>query len=155
MENGKLIIWEPLKNNPFDRFIEPMSLVSMHYDGEELEITFSAFNSGQQFKFTYKQDETNFYAIRHFRILKELTRGDIEILIGKLREEREVTGLTRFAYNPTFYKVENSSFESWYKNIDLSLPLPEDSRLEHHLYIASDYFIDVLSEQQPTITIST
>ena len=155
MENGKLIIWEPLENNPFDRFKEPMNLISMHYDGVDLELTFSTFNSGQEFKFTYKSDETNFYAIRHFRILKELTRDDIEILIDKLRDERDVTGLTRLAYDPTFYKIENSSFESWYKNIDFSLPLPEDSHLEHHLYIASDYFIDVLSEQQPTITKST
>ena len=104
MEYGQLVIWEPLKDNPFDRFKEPMNLVSIHYDGEDLELTFSAFNSGQKFKFTYNQDETNFYAIRHFRILKELTRDDIEILIGKLREEMEVSGLERFATIPLLAK---------------------------------------------------
>lgn len=74
MEYGKLVIREPLKDNPFDRFKDPTNLVSIHYDGDDLELTFSAFNSGQEFKFTYNQDGTNFYAIPHFRILKELTR---------------------------------------------------------------------------------
>jgi len=35
----------------------------------------------------------------------------------------------------------------------LASPLPEDSQLEHHLYVSADYFIDVLSERQPIIMI--
>lgn len=93
LESGDFIIWEPLKNNPFDRFHEPMNLVSLNYDGEDFVLTFSAFNSEEEFKFTYRQNDPSFYAIRHFRILKEWTRGDIEILISKLREEREAEGL--------------------------------------------------------------
>lgn len=152
LETGKLIIWEPLKENPFDRFKVQMNLVSLQYDGEDFVLIFTAFNSEEKFKFIYKQNDFSFYAIRHFRILKEWTRGDIEFLIGKLREERDSAGLQKFPYDPTFYKIENSSFKSWYKNIDLSLPTSEDSQLEHHLYIASDYFIDVLSENQPIIS---
>jgi len=151
LETGKLIIWEPLENNPFDRFRVQMNLISLHYDGEDFVLIFTAFNSEEKFKFTYKQRDPSFFAIRHFRILKEWTRDDIEILISKLREEMETLGLPTFTYDPTFFKIENSSFKSWYKHIDLSLP--NDSPLEHHLYIASDYFVDVLSENQPTITI--
>ncbi|SEN88917.1 hypothetical protein SAMN04487786_0471 [Paenisporosarcina quisquiliarum] len=37
MEYGQLVIWEPLRDNPFDRFKEPMNLESIHYDGDDLE----------------------------------------------------------------------------------------------------------------------
>ncbi|WP_342567513.1 hypothetical protein MKY09_02655 [Psychrobacillus sp. FSL K6-4046] len=155
MENGKLITWEPIQNNPFDRFKEPMDLVSMHYDFEKFELTFATCtlnNPVQEFKFTYKQDENYFYPVRHFRILEEHIRSDLENLFGEIYKERKDAGLPNHLYDSTFYKVENSSFESWYKSIDGSLPLPEDSTLEHHLYVTGNHFIDVLSEVQPTIT---
>ena len=155
MENGNLIIWEPIQNNPFDRYKEPMDLVSMHYNFEKLEFIFATctpMNSIQKFKFTYMQDENHFYPVRHFRVLEEHTRTDLEYLFGKIYKERTDAGLPHLLYDSTFFKIENSSFESWYKSIDGSLPLPEDSTLEHHLYVTGNHFIDVLSEVQPIIT---
>lgn len=154
LEHGNLVIWEPLQVNPFDRFHAPINLVSMHFEGDFV-LKFNTFNSSKEYIFTYKQNQSNYYAIRHFRILEEFIRHDIEILIDQFRLKRESLGLPKLTYNHTFFKIENSSFLSWYRSIDPSFPLQEDCCVEHHLYITSNYFIDVLSEQQPTITIST
>ena len=94
LENGRLVIWEPLEDKPFDRFHKPMGLVNLQYDGDFI-LTFTSFEGVKEYTFTYKRDESHFYAIRTFRILEEFTRGDIEELIYKLVLEREKEGLPR------------------------------------------------------------
>ena len=153
MENERLISWEPFEEKPFDRFDKPMCLTNLQFDGELFILTFSSDGS-KEYTFTYKRTETHFYPIRTFRVLEEVTRGDIEELIHNAFLEREKEGLPRATYNTTFYKVENSTYLSWNQELDPSLPRPQNCTLEHHLYITSDYFIDVLSEIQPVITIS-
>ena len=156
MEYGKLILWEPLKENPFDRFYHPMSLERFRWDNGDFVLTFLSNSDSKEAKlydFTYIKNEKHFYAIRTFRFLEEFTRGDIEVLIGNFFNERKAKGLPNLTYEHTFWKVDNSSYLSWYKSIDPSIG--DNLKLEHHLYITGDYFIDVLAEQLPVITIST
>jgi len=151
VETEKLIRWEPLESNPFERFYNVMDLRKLQWNGN-FELSFLDHQKNKIYHFTYKQDEANFYAIRHFRMLEEFCNTNIEMLIDKFREERVAAGLPKLTYNPTFYKIQNSSFLTWYRRIDPTLPLPENCRIEHHLYICANYFIDVLTEQQPIIT---
>ena len=124
LENGDLLIWEPLQVNPFDRFHAPMNLVSMHFEGDFV-LKFNTFNSSMEYVFTYKQSQSNYYAIRHFRILEEFIRHDVEILIDQFRLKRESLGLPKLTYDSTFFKIENSSFLSCYLRIDTYIALEE------------------------------
>jgi len=154
LESEKLILWEPIENNPFERFYNGMDLRTLQWDGDFI-LSFLDHQNNKIYHFTYKQDEANFYAIRHFRMLEEFCNTNIEMLIDKFREERVSAGIPKLTYNPTFYKILNSNFLSWYRTIDPTLPSPENCRIEHHLYISANYFIDVLTEQQPLITVSS
>ena len=88
------------------------------------------------------------YAIISFRFFDELTRPDIDSILENVWKDHEGT----LTYKPTFYKVENSSFLSWYASI-----YPARATLypnaEHHLYVTSDFMLEVISEYEPTITV--
>ncbi|SOC41516.1 hypothetical protein [Ureibacillus acetophenoni] len=80
MENEKLILWEPIKNNPFERFYNVMDLRTLQWNGN-FELSFLDHQNNRMYHFTYKQDEANFYAIRHFRMLEEFCWTNYETLI--------------------------------------------------------------------------
>ncbi|MBC5635272.1 hypothetical protein H8S33_00405 [Ornithinibacillus sp. BX22] len=153
LEKGQLIVWEPLTNNPFSRFDNPMNLVNMHYEGNFI-LVFEEFNGSKEYTFTYGKNKSNLNSVITFRILDEIARTDIEKLISRVGKDRETQGLSKLTYEPTFYKVKNSSYLSWYKGINPVL-FDIHPSVEHHLYITSEFMIDVLSEQEPFITIST
>lgn len=147
MTKEKLIIWEPLEDNPFCRFDNEMHFVEMHYQ-KDFVLVFEDAKNLKKYRFTYKQDKAQTYAIISFRFFDELTRPDIDNLLENVWREHEDT----LTYKPTFYKVNNSSLLSWYDSI-----YPARANLyrnaEHHLYVTSEYMLEVISEYEPTITI--
>ncbi|MED3552720.1 hypothetical protein [Cytobacillus praedii] len=153
MQSEKLIVWEPIddKENQFSRLYNDLHFVKMHYQ-KDFVLVFEAAKCTKKYVFTYKQEKSNCYAIISFRFFDEMTRPDVESLISKVGKEREKEGLSKLTYEPTFYKVENSSFLSWYDNI-YPARVGMHPNAEHHLYITSDYIIDILSEHEPTVTV--
>lgn len=153
MQSEKLVVWEPIEDkvNQFSRFYNELLFHEMLYQ-KDFVLVFEDVNHRKKYSFTYKQDKTTTYAIISFRLFDEMTRPDVENLISKVGEQREEDGLSKLTYEPTFYKVENSSFLSWYDNIHPAR-VGLHPNAEHHLYITSDYMIDVLSEHEPIVTV--
>lgn len=147
-ETGFLTKWEPLHEQVYDRFRNPMYLYNIEFDGE-LKLTFG--NEDNRYQFIYKRSEKFYYPIRMHRILQEHIRSDIEELIEQYVTDLKKKALPLPKYNNTFYKVKNSSFLAWFQSIDDSIPEFEVQALEHHLYISDDYIIDVLAVVQPVI----
>lgn len=151
MVNEELIVWNPLKQNPFSRFDNELHFVEMHYQ-KDFVLVFEDIKFSKKYKFTYKQDEHVNYPIITFRFFDEMTRPDIEELISKVEKKRDEEGLSKLTYEPTFYKVRNSRFLSWYDSI-YPARVGIQPNAEHHIYISSEYILEVLSEQEPIITI--
>lgn len=153
MESGKLSVWEPIHDtdNQFCRFYNELHFVEMHYQ-KDFTLVFEDTNQTKKYIFTYKQSEFKPNAVITFRLFDETARPDIENLISKVGKQREEDGLGKLTYEPTFYKVLNSSFLSWYDNI-FPARVQLQPMAEHHLYISSDYIIDVLSEHEPIVKV--
>ncbi|PKR84621.1 hypothetical protein [Heyndrickxia camelliae] len=147
MTTEKLIIWEPLEDNPFCRYDNEMYFVDVHYQ-KDFVLIFEDIKNFKEYRFTYKQDKAQTYAIISFRIFDELGRPDIDDLIGNAWRENEGT----LTYKPTFYKVENSSWISWYDSI-YPARVGLYPNAEHHLYVTSDFMLEVISENEPVITV--
>lgn len=147
-EKGQLIRWVPLQGEVFDRFMKPMYLENLEFDGE-LRLTVGSENN--RYQFAYERTERFYFPIRAHRIHLEFVRHDLEERIGDFIGNLKVSGQPLSKYNHTFYKVANSSYLEEYLKIDDSIPDFEIAALEHHLYITDDYFIDVLANVQPTI----
>lgn len=143
VKKEKLLLWEPLTENPFSRLEREMLFVKMVYEVDFI-LVFKDYETSFEYTFTYKKPEERPYPILTFRSCEEMARPDIESLIGLLENPP--------TYNPTFYKVENSDFLAWYDN-NFSARATLQPNVEHHLFITSDFFIDVLSEIQPVVTI--
>lgn len=153
MSIEKLIVWEPIKAKEiqFSRFYNELLFYEMHYR-KDFVLVFEDVKHSKKYTFTYENKKSQKYAIITFRFFDELTRPDIEELISKVGKVREKEGLSNLTFEPTFYKVENSSFLSWYDNIFPARAVLQP-KAEHHLYITSDYIIDVLSEYEPTVSV--
>ncbi|MDQ0156507.1 hypothetical protein [Robertmurraya andreesenii] len=153
MESEKLLVWEPIHeaDNQFSRFNNELLFVEMHYQ-KDFTLVFEDANHTKKYIFTYKQPESRPNAVITFRLFDETARPDIENLISRVGKQREEDGLDKLTYEPTFYKVLNSSFLSWYDNI-FPARVQLQPMAEHHLYISSDYIIDVLSEHDPFVKV--
>ncbi|KQL36097.1 hypothetical protein [Psychrobacillus sp. FJAT-21963] len=153
MNKEKLTVWEPIKtkDNQFSRLYNELVFFEMHYQ-KDFVLVFEDTDHSKKYIFTYDYNKSQKYAIITFRLFDEMTRPDIEELISKVGKEREEEGLSKLTYEPNFYKVENSSFLSWYDNI-FPARASLQPKAEHHLYITSDYIIDVLSEYDPTVAV--
>lgn len=85
-----------------------------------------------------------------FRIVDERVNGN---LMGPLEEEREKERKNNKGEDhlTCFYKVENSDILEWY---DDSYPARDIGQpyVEHHIYITSEYILEVLCEREPEIT---
>lgn len=147
-EKESLIEWNPLSEAVYDRFMHPMFLVNIEFNGE---LILTVGPEENRYQFSYNRTKNYFYPVRTYRILQEHIRNDIEELIQQKFESAKDQSIPLPNYNPTFYKVENSSFLKWYTTIDHSIPDTELAKLEHHLYICEDYFIDVIAVVQPNI----
>ena len=147
-EKGQLVRWIPLKGEVFDRFMKPMYLENLEFDGE-LRLTVGPENN--RYQFVYERTERFFFPIRAHRIHLEYVRSNIEERIGDLVKNLKESGQPLPDYNSTFYKIANSSYLEEYLKLDDSIPDFEIAALEHHLYITDDYFIDVLANVQPSI----
>lgn len=132
----------------YDRFLKPMYLESLEFDGE-LRLTVGPENN--RYQFVYERTERFFFPIRAHRIHLEYVRSNIEERIGDLVKNLKESGQPLPDYNSIFYKIANSSYLEEYLKLDDSVPDFEIAALEHHLYITDDYFIDVLANVQPTI----
>lgn len=148
--NEKLIVWEPLKPSTFDRFMNEMDFVKMSYE-EDFILIFQNYKTNEQFTFTYKLPHSG-HPVLTFRFTDEMARSDIESLIGQLAKENFNRNI-KLHYEPTFYKVENSSYLAWYDSVFSARPILHPNA-EHHLYITSNFFIDVLSEYEPIISVN-
>ena len=86
-----------------------------------------------------------------FRFTDEMARSDIESLIGQLAKENFHKNI-KLHNELTFFKIENSSYLAWYDSVFSARPILHPNA-EHHLYITSNFFIDVLSEYEPVVSI--
>lgn len=132
MKNERLVIWNPLVNNPFSRFDNEMIFVKMVYE-TNFVLIFKDYRSANEYRFTYEKKEKP-YPIITFRIFEEMARPDIEDLISKMVVENINEGRDKLEYEPTFYKVENSCFLRWYDNIFGAREVLQPNA-EHHLFI--------------------
>ncbi|MEW4286196.1 hypothetical protein [Priestia koreensis] len=148
MDNERLVIWEPLEENPFCRYTNEMQFVEMHYQ-KDFVLVFEDFKTQKIYRFTYEQSKAQTYAIVSYRFFDELTRPDIDTLIDNLFKEQGNS-----SYRPTFYKMENSEFISWYDKV-YSARVGMYPNTEHHVYLTADYVLEVLSEYEPTVTIES
>lgn len=149
MGNEKLIVWEPLKPNKFDRFTNEMDFFKMSYE-EDFILIFQNYKTNEEFTFTYKSPSFG-HPVLTFRFTDEMARSDIESLIGQLAKENFHKNI-KSVNEPTFYKIENSSYLAWYDSVFSSRPILHPNA-EHHLYITSNFFIDVLSEYEPVVEV--
>lgn len=143
----QLLIWEPIEGNPFCRRNNEMHLVKFSFK-ENLVLVFEDIKSNEEYTFTYKSSE----GIRSFitlRIADEFKRADIDKLIKEFFEKEEEE--KSLNYGPTFYKVQHSSFLDWQDSNDPVRKILQPNA-EHHLFITSVFYIDVLTEIQPTVS---
>ena len=123
----KLIIWEPIKS-----YSNELHLVNiLHENGLKIILE---DEGGQTVTFHYDR-----YHNEPYILSQKLTRSRNE------------------SHNPnrkwwTLFKVTNSNYVRWYD----SLPGPGtdlDPHIEHHIYICSEYTIDVMSTYEPKVTV--
>lgn len=150
MDEEELVVWEPLGDNFFDRFENEMHYESISYEIDFI-LVFTDTKTDKKVTFTYRAPENTPLPVLTFRFTEEMGRADIEYLITQSYEKKKKNNSV-MTYNPTFYKIRNSAFLKWYDTAFPARPIiyPE---VEHHLYITSNFFIDVLSEVLPEITI--
>lgn len=142
----QLLIWEPLAGNPFCRKNNEMSLVKLSFE-KDFVLVFEDIKSKEEYTFSYQSSEGR-KAFITFRIIEELVRPDIDELIFEFFNKIENSSLN---YGPTFYKVQNSSFLKWYDdNYEIRKIIQPNA--EHHLFITSTFFIEVISEVQPVVS---
>lgn len=135
----KLKTWEPV-----DYFQGELQFVEIHYR-HHLKLVF-VDEDNKEYTFTYKPVIEGAMPILTFRLVDEMVNGN---LLGPLKEEREKNkGEDQLT---CFYKVENSDILKWY---DESFPSRDilHPNVEHHIYITSEYILEVLSEREPEIT---
>jgi hypothetical protein len=141
-----LLIWEPIEGNPFCRRNNELHLDKFSFE-QNLVLVFHDVKKNEMYTFEYKaiEGKPSFITLR---IADEFKRGDINKLINDFHEKEEAKSLN---YSPTFYKVQHSTFLEWQ---DLNDPIREilQPNTEHHLYITSVFYIDVLTEIQPTVS---
>lgn len=145
-DKEELLIGEPLNENTFCRRNNEMHLVKFSFEKDFL-LVFENIKSKEKYTFSYQSCEGKKGLIT-FRITEELTRPDIEELIFEFFNKKEAYSLI---YGPTFYKVQNSSFLKWYdENYAVRKILHPNA--EHHLFVTSTFYIEVISEVQPIVT---
>lgn len=142
----QLVLWEPLEGNPFCRRHNELHLDKFSYE-HDLILTFHDVKNNEMYTFIYEALE----GIRSFitlRIADEFKRGDIDKLINEFFDKEEAKSLN---YGPTFYIVQYSSFLEWQDSND-PVRIILQPNAEHHLFITSNFYIDVLTEIQPTVS---
>ena len=148
-EKEELLIWEPLKENTFCRRNNEMHLVKLSFE-KDFILVFENIISKEKYTFSYHSLEGRKSFIT-FRITDELARPDIDGLIFEFFNKKEASSLK---FGPTFYKVYNSSFLKSYDDIyEIRKVLQPNA--EHHLFVTSTFYIDVISEVQPVVSKSS
>lgn len=143
-----LVRWEPLHDNPFCRQNNELHLVAFSYE-KDFVLQFENVKTNEQYEFVYAANEAQGQqAFITFRMIEELTIPDIEDLIADFFETEDAAALQ---YGPTFYKVANSTYLQWY---DEKNPLRKQIRpnAQHHLFVTSTLYIDIITEIEPTVT---
>lgn len=77
-EKESLIEWNPLSQAIYDRFMHPMFLVNIEFNGE---LILTVGPEENRYQFSYNRTDNYFYPVRVYRSLLEHIRDDIEELI--------------------------------------------------------------------------
>lgn len=136
----KLILWKPIR-----RYSRELHLKELLLE-KGLKITFED-DDGKVIIFHYDRYHNETY-ILSYRVTEEYIRSaDLHQKLTNAKEE-----LDKPNGNWALFKVKNSNYVSWYD----SLPGPGtdlNPQIEHHVYICSDYVIDVISTYEPSVTV--
>jgi len=145
---GKLELWEPLLENPFCNLKNQLYFYDMSYLRDFI-LVFEEVGSSRLHVFIYENHQKG-TAVISFRFYPLLARSDFDQLAINFWKEREKTGADSLSYEPTFFKVCYSSWNSWYDSI-FSARVLLNPEAEHHAYVTTDDCIEVMSEQEPKV----
>ncbi|MFD1204337.1 MULTISPECIES: hypothetical protein [Sporosarcina] len=101
--------------------------------------------SGKIYEVIYDQYINGSY-IWSMRLVAERDRQDLLDLVREAQNKHQTDNYT------SFYKMESSDFLEWYDGIAM-LGSEHVPNVEHHVYITSEYVIEVLSEYEPKVNI--
>lgn len=148
--NEKLELWEPLLENPFCNLKNQLHFYDMSCMSDFI-VVFEEAGSSRLYVFIY-EDLKRDAAIISFHFYPLLTRSDFNQLVINFWKDREEAETNFLSYEPTFFKVCHSSWISWYDRI-FPARVQLNPEVEHHAYVTSDFYIEVMSEQEPTVKI--
>ncbi|MFJ7936521.1 hypothetical protein [Sporosarcina sp. NPDC096371] len=148
--NEKLELWEPLTENPFCNLKNQLHFYDMSCLHNFI-LVFEEAGSSRLYVFIYENLKKD-TAVISFRFYPLLTRSDFDQLAINFWKEREETGAHSLSYEPMFFKV---CYSSWISGYDSIFParVQLNPEAEHHAYVTSDYYIEVMSEQEPIVRI--
>lgn len=147
--NEKLENWKPIQKNPFCNLNNQLHFYDMSnlYD---FILVFENAKSSDLYIFRYKNLKRD-TAVISFHFYPSLSRSDFYDLSVEFWKERDEE-VHPLSYEPTFFKKRNSSWIDWYDSI-FPARVQLNPKVEHHVYITSDFYIEVMSEQNPDVSV--
>lgn len=134
MDNRILKFWKPI--NSYE--------TELHFAGMFFENGFNIKledDHDKQFLFVYDDPKTDPF-LQSFRMSCESERGDLRGLAFNANRGR--------SGHWSLFKMLNSDYIDWaYSQCDISYH--KERPLEHHVYLTSDTFIEVLSYDEPDV----
>jgi len=146
---GKLEIWTPFLENPFCNKNNQLNFYDMSYLNDFI-LVFEDIKGSNLYVFRY--DNLKKDAVISFHFSPLLSRSDFDQLVINFVEDRKEMGVPLLPYEPTFFKTLNSSWIEWYDGI-FPARVVLNPEVEHHVYVTSEFCIEVMSEQEPDVSV--
>lgn len=146
----KIEVWEPLLENPFCNLKKQLYFYDISCMNDFI-LVFKEVESSKLYVFIYENLGKD-TAVISFHFSPLLSRSDFDQLVREFWKREEEAGTNSLSYEPTFFKICNSGWISWYDSV-FPARVQLNPEVEHHAYVTSDFYIEVMSEQEPNVKV--